>query len=108
MRTPLTELASGFRKRTLATAKLAAKLGVRYAKHAVGASPAASVSIGQVHRASCIRDFARAPSSARDRGGEIVFATCFDTLMGACVYNGDPHPGNSLFAAAAGVTSRSR
>jgi predicted unusual protein kinase regulating ubiquinone biosynthesis (AarF/ABC1/UbiB family) len=37
---PLTELASGFRKRTLATAKLAAKLGVRYAKHAVGASPA--------------------------------------------------------------------
>ncbi len=279
---PLTELASGFRKRTLATAKLAAKLGVRYAKHAVGASPAvaaartkaaeelanemgrmkglvmklgqiasympgasspegqailsrlqskstamaadkvaevvkadlgaspeqlfdrwdekaaASASIGQVHRASfagrevavkvqypgiedlvrsdldtigmltkvstfgtnvdggalaeelrarileecdyrleadrqsmfcellahdgasvpavvkersgrcvlttewaegtSVREFvARAPQQARDRAGEIIFATCFDTLMGACVYNGDPHPGNYLF-----------
>lgn len=279
---PLTELASGFRKRTLATAKLAAKLGVRYAKHAVGASPAvdaartraaeelaremgrmkglvmklgqiasympgasspegqavlarlqskstamaadkvaevvlaelgaapealfdrwdpspaASASIGQVHRASfegrevavkvqypgiedlvrsdldtigmltklstfgtavdggvladelrarileeCdyrleaesqalfgrllaregasvprvigarsgrrvlttewargqnIRDFAsRASSAERDRAGATVFATCFDTLMGSCIYNGDPHPGNYLF-----------
>lgn len=279
---PLTELASGFRKRTLATAKLAAKLGVRYAKHAIGASPAvdaartraaeelakemgrmkglvmklgqiasympgasspegqailarlqskstamaaeqvaevvraelgelpeklfdrwepraaASASIGQVHRASfggrdvavkvqypgieelvrsdldtigmltrvstigtnvdgrvladelrarileecdyrleatsqelfgrllehdgahvpavvrersgkrvlttewaagtSIREFAaKAPKAARDRAGEIIFSTCFDTLMGACIYNGDPHPGNYLF-----------
>ncbi len=45
-----------------------------------------------------IRDFvATADRGARDRAGEIVFATCFDTLMSACVYNGDPHPGNYLF-----------
>lgn len=45
-----------------------------------------------------IREFAAsAPKAARDRAGEIIFATCFDTLMGSCVYNGDPHPGNYLF-----------
>jgi len=45
-----------------------------------------------------IREFASSASAAsRDRAGEIVFSTCFDTLMGSCVYNGDPHPGNYLF-----------
>jgi predicted unusual protein kinase regulating ubiquinone biosynthesis (AarF/ABC1/UbiB family) len=54
---------------------------------------------------SGIRDFvSRAPARERDRAGEIVFATCFDTLMGACVYNGDPHPGNYLFADDGSVT----
>ncbi len=39
---PLTELARGFRKRTLVTAKLAAKLGSRYMKSTLGMSAAAN------------------------------------------------------------------
>ncbi len=38
-----------------------------------------------------------APQSAKDRAGEVIFKTCFGTLFGHGVYNGDPHPGNYLF-----------
>jgi predicted unusual protein kinase regulating ubiquinone biosynthesis (AarF/ABC1/UbiB family) len=40
---------------------------------------------------------AEAPQAARDRAGEIIFRTCFQSLFQHGVYNGDPHPGNYLF-----------
>ncbi len=33
----------------------------------------------------------------KDRAGEILFRTCFETVFGRCIYNADPHPGNYLF-----------
>jgi predicted unusual protein kinase regulating ubiquinone biosynthesis (AarF/ABC1/UbiB family) len=38
-----------------------------------------------------------APQSAKDKAGETIFRTCFQTLFQHCVYNADPHPGNYLF-----------
>lgn len=47
---------------------------------------------------------ASAPQPAKDRAGEIIFRTCFRSLFGHAVYNGDPHPGNYLFDADGRVT----
>ena len=33
----------------------------------------------------------------RNRAGETIFETCFDSIFRRCVYNADPHPGNYLF-----------
>jgi predicted unusual protein kinase regulating ubiquinone biosynthesis (AarF/ABC1/UbiB family) len=45
-----------------------------------------------------------ADQAVRDRAGEIVFRTCMGSIFRDCIYNGDPHPGNYLFAADGGVT----
>jgi hypothetical protein len=47
---------------------------------------------------------AEAPQQARDRAGEIIFRTCWHSLFQHGVYNGDPHPGNYLFAEDGRVT----
>jgi predicted unusual protein kinase regulating ubiquinone biosynthesis (AarF/ABC1/UbiB family) len=44
------------------------------------------------------RFVAEAPQEAKDRAGEIIFRTCWHSLFQHGVYNGDPHPGNYLFA----------
>jgi len=46
----------------------------------------------------------QAPQAARDRAGEIIFRTCFDSLFRHSIYNADPHPGNYLFSPAGDVT----
>ncbi len=52
-----------------------------------------------------LRSFvARAPQVARDRAALTLFSACWDTLLGRCIYNGDPHPGNYLFEPDGGVT----
>lgn len=49
-------------------------------------------------RAKSFHAFAdSAPQAAKDRAGEILFRTCFETVFGRCIYNADPHPGNYLF-----------
>ncbi len=35
--------------------------------------------------------------AAKDRAGDTIFRTCFNSLFRHGVYNGDPHPGNYLF-----------
>jgi len=47
---------------------------------------------------------ASAPQAAKDRAGEVIFRTCFASLFRHGVYNGDPHPGNYLFAPDGRVT----
>lgn len=42
--------------------------------------------------------------AAKDRAGEIIFRTCFHSIFQHGVYNGDPHPGNYLFAEDGRVT----
>ncbi|MCX4243449.1 ABC1 kinase family protein [Paraliomyxa miuraensis] len=46
----------------------------------------------------------QAPQAARDRAGEIIFRTCFDSLFRHSIYNADPHPGNYLFSPEGDVT----
>ena len=41
---------------------------------------------------------------AKNRAGEIIFRTCWRSLFQHRVYNGDPHPGNYLFAEDGRVT----
>jgi predicted unusual protein kinase regulating ubiquinone biosynthesis (AarF/ABC1/UbiB family) len=41
---------------------------------------------------------------AKDRAGEIIFRTCWQSLFVHRMYNGDPHPGNYLFAEDGRVT----
>lgn len=49
-------------------------------------------------RAKSFHAFAdTASQEAKDRAGEILFRTCFETVFGRCIYNADPHPGNYLF-----------
>jgi predicted unusual protein kinase regulating ubiquinone biosynthesis (AarF/ABC1/UbiB family) len=49
-------------------------------------------------RAKSFHAFADAASQeAKNRAGEILFRTCFETVFGRCIYNADPHPGNYLF-----------
>lgn len=38
-----------------------------------------------------------APQAIKDKAGETIFSTCFQSLFQYCVYNADPHPGNYLF-----------
>ncbi len=37
-----------------------------------------------------------APQAAKDRAGEIIFRTCFQSIFEHAIYNADPHPGNYL------------
>ena len=39
----------------------------------------------------------KAPQAIKDKAGETIFRTCFQSLFQYCVYNADPHPGNYLF-----------
>lgn len=41
---------------------------------------------------------------AKDRAGEIIFRTCWQSLFQHKTYNGDPHPGNYLFGEDGRVT----
>jgi len=45
-----------------------------------------------------------ADQRAKDRAGEVIFRSCFGCLFVHGIYNGDPHPGNYLFAPDGRVT----
>jgi predicted unusual protein kinase regulating ubiquinone biosynthesis (AarF/ABC1/UbiB family) len=82
--------------------RLFAQLFARYedahVPEVIAARSSRRVLTSELVRAKSFHAFAdTADQAARDRAGEILFRTCFETVFGRCIYNADPHPGNYLF-----------
>lgn len=79
-------------------ARLFAKYPDAHVPEVIAERSSRRVLTSELVRAKSVHAFVdSADQATRDRAGEILFRTCFETVFGRCIYNADPHPGNYLF-----------